>query len=167
MLVMNIHICKKNENCFCCKGLHKSKVTNRGWRRGELSPLFKSCTFWQPMVLPQIGSFTTCLFGGLGSLCCKGLLTSIFWWKSMATTFGFVEVWVCIFSILPPNGDWSAPKYGGENQGNMCHPNLDILYYLYMFIWPLDVSCELWYCCYCCEFHQHFMRALSWDFWGT
>jgi hypothetical protein len=44
------------------------------------------------------------------------------------------------------------------------------LYYLYMFIWPLVVSCGLWYHCYCCELHQHFMGALSydnWDFWGA
>jgi hypothetical protein len=155
---------------FVAKGYRNPK-----WKIGvkeeeNYPPFSNHIFFWQPMALPQIRSFTIGLFGGLGSLCCKGLPTCIFYWKFMVVTFGFVEVWACIVSIPPPNGDWSAPKYGGENQGDMCHSNLYILYYLYMFIWPLNVSCGLWYCCYCCELHQHFMRALScdnWDFWGT
>jgi hypothetical protein len=79
MLVMNIHICTKNEDYFCCKGLQKSKVKNRGQKRGKLSPLLKSHAFWQPMALQQIRSYIIGLFGGLGSLCCKGLPTSIFY----------------------------------------------------------------------------------------
>jgi len=43
---------------------------------------------------------------------------------------------VCIVSILLSNGNWNAPKCGGNNEGEVCHPNPWILYYLYMFIWP-------------------------------
>jgi hypothetical protein len=35
----------------------------------------------------------------------KGLLTSIFCWKSMVAMFGFAAMWACIVSIPLPNGD--------------------------------------------------------------
>jgi hypothetical protein len=47
-------------------------------KRGKSPPFLNHRLFWQPMALPQIKSFTTSYFGGLGFLCCKGLLTFIF-----------------------------------------------------------------------------------------
>jgi hypothetical protein len=34
-----------------------------------------------------------------------------------------------------------------------------------MFIWLLDVLCELWYFCNGCEFHQHIVGAHPCDNW--
>ncbi len=91
---------KTTGTIFVAKGYKNPK-----WKINKNCPPFSNhIYFWQPTTLSQIKSFTTSFFGGLGSLCCKGLLI-FFLFKINGYDIWFSIMWVCTISILPPNGD--------------------------------------------------------------
>ncbi len=100
---------------FVVKGCENPKWKQAPKKR-KSRPLFQIINFFgNKCLLQQIRSLTICISRRLGVIFCKGLLTYVFYWKSMVEVLGFTTMWACAISISSPNGDWCGIRYGGKN----------------------------------------------------